>query len=159
VRLDGTTSPCIAVRIIDSPMGPFNVLAVWAKPLAGSYLADLLRTLDLYAAFLSERPTVVVGDFNLDVRIRGNGRREFDAMNRRLVDDVGCVSAYHAHTGEPFGDETAATHHHQHDPARPFHCDYIYVPAAWANRVRSVVVPEFGRDLGSDHRPVVCQIA
>jgi endonuclease/exonuclease/phosphatase family metal-dependent hydrolase len=158
VILDGTTSPCIAARIIDSPMGPFNVLAVWAKQLANSYFEDLRQTLDLHAAFITERPTVVMGDFNLDVRIQGKGRRDFDRMNRRMEDNFGCVSAYHAHTGEPFGVETAATHYHAYDAARPFHCDYVYVPTAWASRLRSVVVPGFDRYAKSDHRPVVVEV-
>jgi endonuclease/exonuclease/phosphatase family metal-dependent hydrolase len=158
VAVDGDTSPVIAARITDSPVGPFNVLAVWAKPLGDSYLADLMRTLDLYAGFIAERPTVVMGDFNLDVRIVGKGRRDFDVMNRRMVDVFGCVSAYHAHTGEVPGSETAATLYQQHKAAQPFHCDYVYIPAAWCSRVRSVVVPGFDDGLGSDHRPVVVKM-
>ncbi len=158
VGLSGDTSPCIAARITDSPLGAFNVLAVWAKPLNDSYYADLTRTFDLYSDFIRERPTVVLGDFNMMVQIAGKGRREFDAMSRRLSEEFGVVSAYHAHTGEPFGEEVSPTHFHQWRADRPFHCDFIYLPTAWTPRVKAITVPGFGQYGDSDHRPVVATV-
>jgi endonuclease/exonuclease/phosphatase family metal-dependent hydrolase len=159
VLVPGPSSPAIAARITASPLGPFNALAVWAQKTDGGYRGDVLRTLDQYDAFLREQPAVILGDFNLDARIKGRGREDFEAVRRRLEDGLGCCSAYHALTGEAFGQEQAATLYFRRAADAPFHCDFIWIPSAWRPRLQSVQVPGFADDLGSDHRPVVCEMA
>jgi hypothetical protein len=155
-------SPSIPVRITESDLGAFNVLSLWAKKPRGessSYLRDVMRTLDAYSLFLHERPSVILGDFNLCSRIVGRGRIDFMEMNDRMGSEFGCVSAYHAHTREAFGKETADTLFLHNDRHKAFHCDLIYIPEEWLPRIIGVVVPGHDRFIESDHRPVVCTIA
>lgn len=84
-EVSGETSPIIGVRFADSDLGPFNLLCVWAKP-APSYFADLSRTFNLYASFIRERPTVILGDFNMSARLLQKGR-QFYLLNARLNHD------------------------------------------------------------------------
>jgi endonuclease/exonuclease/phosphatase family metal-dependent hydrolase len=157
VVLPGETSPCIAARLAGSPLGPFNVLAVWAKP-RPDYFADLIRTLDFYQDFLAERDAVVLGDFNMSVRVQGKAS-QFHELDARLREQFRMRSAYHAFTGEPFGQEVSPTLYWQFRPNQPFHCDFVYIPETWVSRLRSVVVPGHSDyDATSDHRPVVCEI-
>jgi exodeoxyribonuclease-3 len=154
-------SPSIPIRIAESDLGAFNVLAVWAKkPKVGSgtYLDDVMLTLDAYRSFLHERPSVILGDFNLCSRIVGQGQANFRAMNDRMNGEFGCVSAYHSHTREAFGKETADTLYLHKDRSKAFHCDLIYIPQGWQDRITQVTVPGHERFTESDHRPVVCKI-
>lgn len=156
VRYEGETSPCIAARIAASEIGPFNVLAVWAqrKP---TYFADLSRCLDLYAPFIQEAPTVILGDFNMSVRVHSKGR-QFYLLNARLNHDFDLHSAYHEYSGERFGMETMTTLYWRWGAAGCFHCDFIYIPGVWMPRLKSVAIPGYTKFTTSDHRPVMCEI-
>lgn len=136
-------------------MGPFNLLSVWAKP-TPSYFADLSRTLDLYASFIRERPTVILGDFNMSDRLLQAGRK-FCLLNARLNHDFNVHSAYHEFTKERFGMETMTTLYHQWDTAGCFHIDFVYVPSLWLPKLTAVNVPGYSKFTTSDHRPVVCE--
>jgi len=156
VVVDGETSPCLAARVLDSPFGEFNVLNLWAKP-KPSYFADLTRTIDLYSSFIRERPTVIVGDFNMSVRIASKGR-QFDLLNARLNHDSDLFSAYHEYTHQGFGMETMTTLYYMWGASRCFHCDFIYIPGEWISRIKKVSVPGFKQFATSDHRPVICEL-
>jgi len=103
----GESSPSIAARISESELGAFNILSLWAKP-TPSYFADLMRTIDLHKSFIRERPTIVLGDFNMSVRIQSKGK-DFYLLNARLNRDFDVYSAYHEYTNERFGMETMTT--------------------------------------------------
>ncbi len=153
-KVAGETSPAVGVRFADSDLGPFNLLCVWAKP-APSYFADLSRTFDLYASFVRERPTVILGDFNMSARLLHKGR-QFYLLNARLNHDFDVHSAYHDFTHERFGMEAMTTLYHQWGAAGCFHIDFVYVPARWLPKLTAVTVPGYSKFTTSDHRPVVC---
>ncbi|TWU48905.1 Endonuclease/Exonuclease/phosphatase family protein [Rubripirellula tenax] len=153
-QFDGESSPSVACRFADSELGAFNVLALWAKP-TPSYYADLLRTIELHRTFIRERPTIVMGDFNMSVRVHSKGK-QFYLLNGLLNHDFDLHSAYHEHTNERFGMETMTTLYHKWGSAGCFHCDFVYVPSAWIPRLRSVTIPGYSKFTTSDHRPVVC---
>jgi endonuclease/exonuclease/phosphatase family metal-dependent hydrolase len=157
IRTDriGDSSPAIALQFTDSPLGPFNLLALWAKP-TPSYFADLSRTLDQYATFIRAQPTVILGDFNMSVRIQQKGR-QFYLLNARLNHDFDAHSAYHEFNNERFGMESMTTLYHQWGTAGCFHCDFVYVPACWLSRLNGVTIPGYNKFSTSDHRPVVCE--
>jgi len=156
VRIPGESSPCIAARIHDSQIGPFNVLAVWAKP-TPTYFADLSRTFDLYSPFICERATVVLGDFNMSVRVQSKGK-QFYLLNARLNHDFDLHSAYHEFTGERFGMETMTTLYWQWGASGCFHCDFVYIPGMRVPRLKNVTIPGYLKCDTSDHRPVICEI-
>jgi len=149
-------SPSLAAMVEGSPLGDFNVLVVWAKQ-TPTYFDDVMATLDARRSFLSERPTVVLGDFNLDVRIRETGR-QFYVVNARLNHEFNLFSAYHEFTEERFGMETMPTLYYLWGYKGCFHCDFIYVPAAWLPRIAGASVAPYRDWESSDHRPVSCEI-
>jgi endonuclease/exonuclease/phosphatase family metal-dependent hydrolase len=151
------SSPSIATTIVGSALGDFNVLAIWAKP-TPTYFEDVMATLDAHRAFIAERPTVILGDFNLDVRIRGSGR-QFYVVNARLNHDFNLFSAYHEFNDERFGMETMPTLYFKWGYKGCFHCDYIYVPAPWLSRITNAFVAPYRDWESSDHRSVICNIA
>ncbi len=146
---------------------PFNLLAVWAlnhrnrSELAGQRDATL-QAVSHYREFLgSNACTVVAGDFNHNVlwdkprATTANFRPLLDAL-----DALGLVSAYHHLNVQPHGQETAHTLHWRHDPATPYHVDYVFAPKALltdASRLQ-VVAPGTGNPL-SDHLALVLELA
>lgn len=136
----------------------FNLLAVWTKP-RPTYVASLWAALDRHANWLADGPSVVAGDFNSHARWDRNGRPNHTDLVRRLADEFGLVSAWHAVAArEPAGEEPEepATIFHRRHPTAPYHIDYIFVPIAWAEYLRACWVPEEPvGSRGSDHRPVL----
>jgi endonuclease/exonuclease/phosphatase family metal-dependent hydrolase len=99
-------------------------------------------------------PTVVAGDFNAS-------KSEAHLRNVQSLAARGLVSAYHAfHHLDHSGVEVDATSYFQWSESRPYHMDFVFVPAAWP--IDSVEVGTFadypGRGL-SDHVPVIVSIS
>lgn len=99
-------------------------------------------------------PIVVAGDFNAS-------KSDAHAANVKSLEARGLVSAYHAyHDLDRFGDEPDHTSYFQWQASRPYHMDFVFVPATW--HIRSVEVGTFedypGRRL-SDHVPVIVTVS
>jgi exodeoxyribonuclease-3 len=135
---------------------PFNVLGVWTKT-DPTYVRALLKGLDTYRDFIVEGPTVVVGDFNSSTVFDHKDRKaNHTSLVRRLADEFGLVSAYHAFLDEEHGSETRPTLYWQFKRSQPFHIDYCFVPEDWAGRIANVEVGTFEDQEGvSDHRPLI----
>jgi exonuclease III len=154
-RFDHTAYPAV----ITGPVR-FHVLAIWAMP-RPSYVRALLDALDVYDDFLRAAPSIVVGDFNCFAQWQGSApSKRHVELARRLADDFGLVSAYHA---APDRDAQAAehpTHFWRWREHNPFHIDYCFVPSAWRPAIRTVHVSGFAEQhWRSDHRPVVVELA
>ena len=135
----------------------FRLLAVWTLAEHG-YVRSLAADLDTLKASRSRRPVVLAGDFNSN-SIWDRPRRRFDhgRLVRRLHDELGLVSAYHAWHGVAHGAEPDATHFFLRKPDRPYHLDYCFVPERWG--IRGVAIggdDEWGKV--SDHRPVAVDL-
>jgi hypothetical protein len=143
----------------------FNLLAVWAKhPSADkgrmAYRGPVLDALDLYREFLSERESVIAGDFNNNVVWDKPGK----AINHvNAVQTVksrhGLISAYHQVHGCSQGREKHPTLFWQHNRSKTYHVDHCFVPESWIKRGLQVVVGSADDWLGlSDHAPFLAQI-
>lgn len=165
-RGEWTIEPCaISADVPDSAypvraVGPttLNVLAMWTQQ-RPTYVRSALTALELYRDHLMSGPSIVVGDFNSHWRWDSSSAT---ANHSRLVevlrDDFGLVSAYHAFTGRPPGDEVP-TLYWQWKQHQTYHVDYCFVPEAWLPRIRSVEVGGWSEWEGrSDHRPLVIDI-
>jgi endonuclease/exonuclease/phosphatase family metal-dependent hydrolase len=104
---------------------------------------------------------VVGGDLNVAAGYRSPGDRVSMPRGERLLLDrltgeLGLVPCWQArHPGEPL----AQTLRWTGNRATPYHCDGIFVPRAWRDRLESAEVlrgPEWERL--SDHHPVVAVI-
>jgi endonuclease/exonuclease/phosphatase family metal-dependent hydrolase len=135
-----------------------HVLTVWTRQEHG-YIAALAKALTSYKSFLRAAPSIVIGDLNANA-IWDSPKRpvDFSRVARRLSDEFGLVSAYHARTAEAFGAESEATHYFWRRRERPFHIDYCFIPKGWVSRLKEVAIldrPPW--DALSDHRPLVVE--
>ncbi|MBX6366088.1 MAG: hypothetical protein IRZ00_19745 [Gemmatimonadetes bacterium] len=114
--------------------------------------------LDRLAPFGDGADLVVGGDRNVVVGVRGpdepvrmsRGERELRA---RLADELGLISCWQtANPGRPL----AQTLRWSANRAAPYHCDGIFIPAAWAPAlVACHVISGPAWDALSDHNPVL----
>ena len=134
---------------------PFILINLWALP-EPTYEGFALNALSMCAVG-SSMPMVALGDFN-STPILESQRRTSRELVRRLQDQFGLVSAYHAHLGVGHGREPHPTFFMNRQEHRPFHIDYCFVPETWASRVVEVQVGSFAQWTDSDHRPVLIDI-
>ena len=142
-------------------LGPvtFTVVAVWAQP-EPTYSEALRRGVATYRDLLVSGPCVLLGDLNSSAAWdHRHGRTDHSELERRLREEFGLMSAYHAATGELSGEESRPTHFWRWDEASPFHLDYCYLPAAWVSGLRSVTVGSYEEWAdASDHRPLLVDV-
>ena len=108
--------------------------------------------------WLSQGRSIVAGDFNHSVVWdTGNKNRDFSAIDS-FLESLGLSSAYHAHGEQAFGQESAYTHFHLKNPAKPYHIDCCYVHRSL--EVEGVSIGTFDEwRTDSDHVPITIDIA
>jgi endonuclease/exonuclease/phosphatase family metal-dependent hydrolase len=122
--------------------------------MVGGAIGKPLVVFDKLQAWLTEKETIVAGDFNNSVVWdRPQKPTNFSLVNEWL-ERHGFVSAYHSFFKEGFGREKNATHYHLKSIDRPYHIDYVYT-----NRPDALTSVEIGSRADwirhSDHVPVV----
>lgn len=120
------------------------------------YRRSMSEILDATVAFAGAHDLIVGGDFNLGISVRHNGepvptdppwllqrlRREFNLMN--------CWQTVHPNR------DLSQTLRWARNPATPYHCDGVFVPAAWYRHLEDCqVISDPTWDALSDHSPVV----
>lgn len=144
-------------------MSAVVALSIHAPTRKGSsYIKEMGRILDFARGLAEGRPLVLAGDFNVVVGLRYPGQalsisRGEWALLERLRDEFGLVPCWQtAHPGEPLA-RTLRWMHRRDSP--PYHCDGIFVPAAWGMELQSCVVLEDEEWCAlSDHNPVVATL-
>ena len=138
--------------------GAFSVVGIWGQ--LPNYVADVLRTLEAHARRLRRGRTIVMGDFNSGVALRGE--QSLSVGHRRILDTcsaLGLASAYHAFHRIEHASEKHATYYHQFKLTQPWHIDYCFVPTSWLAGVRSVQVLDGDTWAShSDHRPLIVDV-
>lgn len=158
-RYDPTIRHAVPVRV--SGDLDLHILAVWAmghRQKARSYVGQVYHAIHYYAAFLREKETVVLGDFNSNA-IWDQERKvsNHSAVVRELA-DAQLVSLYHESSGDAHGREQEQTYFHHRSAQKGYHLDYCFVPQAWLGRLQMVTVGAFDpwcRE--SDHTPLIAE--
>jgi exonuclease III len=135
----------------------FNVVAVWPWQTRSSKTAyrQAHEGLSRYAAWIRERPTVILGDFNANASFKGNNWREL----LDLLQPLGLASAYHRYFGEQPGKEEKPTHFHKGKQTSSFHLDYCFLPEVWVQHIKKVDVGAYTDwHTVSDHAPLVVDL-
>ncbi|MDX1948243.1 MAG: endonuclease/exonuclease/phosphatase family protein [Pirellulaceae bacterium] len=155
--LDPAVPDSVFPARIEGPRS-FHLLAVWAQR-RPTYVRAVLDGVQRYADFIRQAPTVIAGDFNSHPRWNERDKVNHTALEKSLRDSFGLASAYHASSTRPVGDEEA-TLYWRWQESQPFHVDYCFVPRAWTDQIRQVVVGNYAdwRNL-SDHRPLCVELA
>jgi exodeoxyribonuclease III len=142
----------IVAATVTGPVS-FTALGIWAQ--GPHYVDDVMRSLEAFQTVLRSGPAVVLGDLNSGSNLTRQSPSKGHARMLKALEDLGMVSAYHAFHTVTHGYEAHATYHHQRNPAKPWHIDFCFVPAAWASSVIDVEVVD-GHEWAatSDHRPL-----
>lgn len=128
-----------------------------------SYIKEVGRILDFASGLAEGRPLILAGDFNVAVGLRqpehllSNTRGERMLIGR-LREEFGLVPCWQtAHPDEPLARTLRWL---RRSDSLPYHCDGIFIPAAWAGALQdcTVLEGEEWRRL-SDHNPVVATLA
>jgi exodeoxyribonuclease-3 len=163
---DATITYALAARVL----GPstFNLVALWSHygtaPLRVATPGPTLMALRAYASLLVERPSIMAGDLNNNVRWDKPGKASNHANTITVGAELGLVSAYHAFHGIEHGAERHPTLYWR-DRTRDgptFHIDYVFVPKIAANLMDRVAVGSYAKWIArglSDHAPVVVDFA
>lgn len=135
----------------------FNIVAVWpsqTKSVKTSY-RQAHEGLSRHASWISERPTVILGDFNANASFKGNNWKDLLGLLRSF----GLVSAYHRYFNEELGKEQRPTHFWRGREASSFHLDYCFIPEEWSSQIREVSVGTYADwHKVSDHAPLIVDL-
>jgi hypothetical protein len=139
----------------------FNLLAVHAlshhtPPKAVTNSQTTARALNHYRQFLTERTSVVGGDFNASVLWdKQTPKSPFAAVNQQLA-GIGLSSVYHTLLSESiFGHEAESTLIWK---GQGFHVDYLYAPNKLVKRDSAPCLRKFDGQTLSDHFPLVVEL-
>lgn len=145
-----------------------GILGIWTCPPRGSsYGAQARATIDTYADWLRDTPSIVAGDFNVAPRGIEDTRTGVLRALFADLDALGYRSVYHHYFGEEYGAETRATYFHRRRPAEPFHIDFVFLHQDLLPQVRAVEVGTYERWVArrneyvaghSDHVPIVVDL-
>jgi|GEM_PF-641349 len=156
-QVDGRRWPGIGI----APVWVFSIHAP-SRPKRSNYVAEVRRILDFIAAAAPPCPLILAGDFNMVV-----GRRAPEATSAtstgkrtlldRLATDFCLVPCWQtAHPGAPLARTLRWLHRID---SQPYHCDGVFIPAAWMGALHSCSVLEDDVWLGrSDHNPVIATL-
>ncbi|HUS17046.1 MAG TPA: hypothetical protein VM536_18770 [Chloroflexia bacterium] len=151
-------------RVTDLPIPgsdgrPLHLYSVHTpRGTTGNYLAEVTRILDCIQVGAGGADLVIGGDFNIAISRRQAGETLKNTPGEllifaRLEAEFGLMNCWQtAHPGEPLA-RTLRFLHRANSP--PYHCDGLFVPAAWRPALRccEVLDTPFG-DPPSDHNAV-----
>lgn len=151
--IEGCTWPGVGL----SPVVALSIHAPTRK--GSSYIKEVGLILDYAGAVAEGRPLILAGDFNVAVGLREPGQLLSNTRGERLLlgrlrDEFGLVPCWQtAHPGEPLARTLRWL---RRSDSLPYHCDGVFVPAAWASALTSCNVLEGEEWCAlSDHNPVV----
>lgn len=144
-------------------VAPVVALSIHAPTRKGSsYIKEVGRILDFARELAEGRPLVLAGDFNVAVGLREPGQpigmsRGERALLQRLREEFDLVPCWQtAHPGEPLARTLRWMHRND---SLPYHCDGLFIPAAWAAALQSCTVLEDEEWCAlSDHNPVIAAL-
>lgn len=136
---------------------PLLAFSIHAPVFRGSYSKPVNMILDEIKKVAEGREVVIGGDFNLSVSHWAGSehpsRKQDLAIQARLSDEFGLLNCWQAaNPDQPLCQTLRWTGNR----TIPYHCDGLFVPRAWKDRLESCLVlsgDEWNRL--SDHNPVV----
>lgn len=152
---DASIRYCIPLRGVEG--FPFNLIAIWAMPNKGNarqhYVGQIWQALDRYASFISERDTLLIGDFNSNPVFDRKYPIGNHSMLVERLKQAGITSVYHRYFLEQPGSESQPTFYLYKRAEHPYHLDYCFAPQSWPLRAVSVGGLDVWRQW-SDHCPL-----
>lgn len=116
--------------------------------------------LEHYSEFLSQRTSVILGDFNNShIWNEAPGNNKMGDFNLTCQKRFDLVSAYHDFTKDPLAEETQATHFRYRKVDHPYHIDHIFMPKQWTQQSYEITVGKYDDwSTVSDHCPMTLSV-
>jgi exodeoxyribonuclease III len=136
----------------------FTLFAIWANNPTdkdGPYVEQIWKALHQYEYQLSNRRTILIGDFNSNT-IWDRKRRVSNHSNVvKVLHQKGIVSSYHLHHKQTQGKEEHPTLYMYRHKNKPYHIDYCFTSVDMAKKIQSVEIGLYDDWIKySDHVPV-----
>jgi endonuclease/exonuclease/phosphatase family metal-dependent hydrolase len=148
----------VGVEVEDFAWSPIQArkLRIFSIHAPAPYKPSVDRILDWIATFPNDGDLIIGGDFNLTVGVRHPSEQREDQdlwLLERLRKQFGLMSCWQAANPNR---NLAQTLRWSRDKATPYHCDGIFIPAAWYRYLDQceVLASPIWEAL-SDHNPVV----
>jgi len=162
LKLLDTHNPSLQMIIpvaVSGEKKDFILYAIWAynpNDPDGTYVEQVWKAIVYYDQFISNKQTVLAGDFNSNT-IWDKKRRVSNHSNVvKRLEEKGVYSCYHLHHKQEQGKEKHPTYYLYRHIDKPYHIDYCFVSADMAKKIRSVEIGEYEYwSPYSDHVPVM----
>lgn len=166
IPVEGFTGWCTAAVLSDSIWGlgeqPLLVVSIHAPSIQGlSYARLVNQILDKLHALRGAHELILGGDFNLTVSARHPDEPQKLAKSDReiqvrLCEEFGLINCWQSANPNISLGQTLRW---QTDPVPPFHCDGIFIPCSWKDRLETCeILDDDGWRVLSDHNPVIATI-
>jgi endonuclease/exonuclease/phosphatase family metal-dependent hydrolase len=139
---------------------PLRIFSIHGPAGERGYVRTMHDILDRIGEVAADADVILGGDFNVAVGYRQPGERVRISRGERMLldrlrDELGLVSCWQAaHPNRPL----AQTLRWSADRSAPYHCDGIFVPVSWLDRLVTCRVVRGSRwSALSDHNPVVAE--
>jgi exodeoxyribonuclease-3 len=138
----------------------FTLFAIWANNPAdkdGHYITQVWKAITHYDYLLSDKRTMLVGDFNSNtIWDYKKHRLSNHSSVVKQLEDKGIFSTYHSHYKQTQGKEEHPTLFMYRHKEKPYHIDYCFASKDLLDKVSSVEIGVFEDWIKhSDHVPVV----
>ena len=137
----------------------FNLYAIWAwnpNDRDGAYVTQVWKAIHHYDHLLSNRKTMLVGDFNSNTiwdrpRREGNHSTVVEKLKKK-----GIHSVYHRHYKQVQGKEEHPTFYLYKHQDKPYHLDYCFASSDLMRKLETVEIGDHSTwSPYSDHVPVM----
>ena len=137
----------------------FTLFAIWANNPAdpdGQYVEQVWKALHHYGAQLSNKQTVLIGDFNSNTIWDRKYRAGNHSNVVKLLEEKGIHSSYHVKHKQTQGKEKHPTFYLYRHKDKPYHLDYCFLSADMLAKLQKISI---GRHATwkpySDHVPLI----
>ena len=138
----------------------FNLFLIWAynpDDKEGRYITQVWKAIKHYDDLLTDRPTMLIGDFNSNT-IWDYKKHRLGSHSEvvKQLEDKGIFSTYHFHHSQKQGTEKHPTYYMYRHKDKPYHIDYCFASMDMLAKLQSVDIGEYDFwTQFSDHVPII----